>query len=315
MTNICKSDLSYVEIYGGGVRIPKFQQKLAEAVGKDIDKHLNTDESSVLGAAFYAATMSSSFRARPIKVKELSPFGAQVIFQTNDKSGNFLFKETQLCHLEKKDTLLFSAGSRYNAKKTINFSFDQNFTLALEYVSSQQLPKGTTKSIASYQVNGVPTTEMFNFTGKPRLSANFRLDPKGMFEIEKIEAEITLISTVQVPKVIVANKTTETSSDSATADSANNNEESTTPLNEDSDEKFPKSEESSSFNEEVKQEETPEKVEKEAPPKVDDVESTTENVTVYETKQVKRNHRVKLTLSMIEGPGLSETQTQQNLFM
>ena len=55
-----------VEIVGGGVRIPKVQELLADFFKLDsvsaLGVHLNGDEAMALGAAFRAANMSKAFR-------------------------------------------------------------------------------------------------------------------------------------------------------------------------------------------------------------------------------------------------------------
>lgn len=61
------SDISIVELIGGGIRIPKIQSTLNEYFGAiEVGTHLNSDESMALGAAFHAANQSHSFKVRPV---------------------------------------------------------------------------------------------------------------------------------------------------------------------------------------------------------------------------------------------------------
>jgi hypothetical protein len=91
-----------------------------------------------------------------------------------------------------KHTEIFHGGSRLQSKKTLSFDSAENFTVTLEYLESAQLPAGTLKHIATYEVSGVPTAEQYNFTGKPKVHSSCRLNSNGMVVLEKAEAEISL---------------------------------------------------------------------------------------------------------------------------
>lgn len=51
--------------------------------------------------------------------------------------------------------------------------------------------------LGSYYVSGLPTTENYNFTGKPKVHVNFRLNHNGIVVLEDAEAEITVVSLVE----------------------------------------------------------------------------------------------------------------------
>lgn len=115
---------------------------------------------------------------------------------------------------------LFKAYSRLNSKKTLSFTTEENFTVAIDHDDASALPPGVRYMVAKcccfffffffidmrmvgclidcrvrlgvYEVTGVPTSgEQYNFTGKPKVHASFRLNSNGMFVLEKAEAEIT----------------------------------------------------------------------------------------------------------------------------
>jgi hypothetical protein len=46
--------------------------------------------------------------------------------------------------------------------------------------------------IAEYLVSGFSKLQAYNFTGKPKVNAHFRLNSNGMFVLEDAEAEITI---------------------------------------------------------------------------------------------------------------------------
>ncbi|KAL0319999.1 UNVERIFIED_CONTAM: Heat shock protein 17 [Sesamum radiatum] len=56
-------DLYAVELIGGATRVPKLQAKLQEFLGrKELDKHLDADEATVLGASLHAANLSDGIK-------------------------------------------------------------------------------------------------------------------------------------------------------------------------------------------------------------------------------------------------------------
>jgi molecular chaperone DnaK (HSP70) len=57
--------------------VPSVQRVLLE-----LDKHVNGDEGIVLGAAFYAATLSTSFRVKEFRVKDTSQFAVGVTLKS-----------------------------------------------------------------------------------------------------------------------------------------------------------------------------------------------------------------------------------------
>jgi len=61
------SDIDQVEILGGGIRVPKVQAILKEAMGdKELNVHLNGDEAMSFGSAFIAANSTSIFKVRKV---------------------------------------------------------------------------------------------------------------------------------------------------------------------------------------------------------------------------------------------------------
>jgi molecular chaperone DnaK (HSP70) len=57
----------------------------------ELDKHLNTDEAAVLGAAFYGASQSSSFSAKEFRIKDYYNFNTYVTFNFLDNGNVTLY--------------------------------------------------------------------------------------------------------------------------------------------------------------------------------------------------------------------------------
>eukprot|EP01116_Phalansterium_solitarium_P019907 TRINITY_DN5727_c0_g1_i1.p1 TRINITY_DN5727_c0_g1~~TRINITY_DN5727_c0_g1_i1.p1 ORF type:complete len:1020 (-),score=364.52 TRINITY_DN5727_c0_g1_i1:14-3073(-) len=205
-SNFSIEDVQYVELVGGGGRIPRVQQKLAELLGRDVDKHLNGDEAGVMGAAFYSATLSSTRKVKEFKVKDLHPFAINATVDTGEDDSE-------------KSVEIFSTRTRLGAKKSLTLSTSENFTLALSYSDENpQLPPGTVRQIGLFNVTGVPSQERYNYTGKPKIQLTFRLNQYGMPVVEKAEAEITVLANVTVRDTPpAANKTIPPAAKSAEA--------------------------------------------------------------------------------------------------
>merc|ERR1719389_880931 len=68
-------DITDIEMIGGGMRVPKVQAGLSEALGnKELGMHINSDESMALGAAFFGANISTAFRVRQVGLVDINPF-------------------------------------------------------------------------------------------------------------------------------------------------------------------------------------------------------------------------------------------------
>merc|ERR1712038_319986 len=74
--NMTLDDIQGVELIGGGMRVPKIQEKIQTALGGKLDlgMHTNSDESMALGAAFHGANVSTAFKVRHVGMTDINPF-------------------------------------------------------------------------------------------------------------------------------------------------------------------------------------------------------------------------------------------------
>jgi len=100
-------------------------------------------------------------------------------------------------HLQGKEIVLnlFKAATRLGARKNLSFHTAKadNFTVELSFENPEQLPPSTPSQISFYTITGVEKTRAHNYTGKPKISLGFRLTTSGLIELEKAEAEITVV--------------------------------------------------------------------------------------------------------------------------
>jgi len=197
---IKQEQIDLIELVGGGSRVPAIQQALKEYMKRDVlDKHLNGDEAMANGAVFYAASLTTYFRVKDIRLKDISPVGYNVeIIHSNPVESETATQEVE--NDEKKSssssiTQLFKPHSRLNIKKTMSFNTDSPFKLN---VTSPE----PFNNIALFSISGIPVAnDKLNFTGKPKVHCSFRLNSNGMIVLEKAEAEITVttIKTKTIP--------------------------------------------------------------------------------------------------------------------
>lgn len=215
------------ELFGGGIRVPKLQDKLREFVKREqLDKHLNGDEAAVFGAALHAASVSAQHRTREFRMKDaqLSHFPVLVTKEGDDAAaaaaepaaeeaaapGAAAEEEIEGddasgvgANAVIRDLLLFKPTSRYGAKRTLEFVGYSNFSVQLTYGSEGvSYVSGTNSQIASYEVSGIPQADAYNMTARPRIQVKFSLSPSGVVSLTKAFANIsyTVQREVEVPK-------------------------------------------------------------------------------------------------------------------
>lgn len=71
--------LVQVVLVGAGTRVPKVQDKLVDAVKKELSKNLNTDEAACMGAVYKAADLSTGYKVKKFITKDAVLFPIQVI--------------------------------------------------------------------------------------------------------------------------------------------------------------------------------------------------------------------------------------------
>lgn len=202
--NMTIDDVDGIELIGGGMRIPRIQADLKEALGgKDLGMHINADESMALGASFHGANLSTAFRVRHVGLMDVNPFPISItLAEMEESSKGGLFGGKKKKKKEDKDdedepwgkhaTILKSFG-KLGVKKTIAFTHDKDIHCALDYEESDLLPEGTPLPIIRYDISGVEdfAKEMEEKKlGKPKVSLQFQLSESGLTNLIKAEASV-----------------------------------------------------------------------------------------------------------------------------
>eukprot|EP01096_Ripella_sp_DP13-Kostka_P006428 TRINITY_DN2302_c0_g1_i2.p2 TRINITY_DN2302_c0_g1~~TRINITY_DN2302_c0_g1_i2.p2 ORF type:complete len:499 (-),score=347.87 TRINITY_DN2302_c0_g1_i2:133-1629(-) len=125
----------------------------------------------------------------------------EAVEETEDATENEQAKE--------KRGILFKAGSRLETKRTLTFRQASNFSVDLYYTYnassplSHPLPVGVEELFSRFEITGLPTASSHNFTGVPKVILTLQLNPSGIVEVAKAEAEI-LATTLVKTKILKA---------------------------------------------------------------------------------------------------------------
>lgn len=245
------TDLSLVEIIGGGVRMPKVKSMLKQYFDQDLGVHLNGDEAMALGAAFRAANLSTAFRVRSIGMNDIQPYG--IGLRLSDTSDWV------------KKAALFKRSSRLGAKKVVSFVHEQDFDLVLRYDDEALglLATGARRVLGHYQISGL--TEFAaqmkeRELGVPKVTLTFVLNESGTVSIAKVEA---LVEEVPPPAPVEEEEDAMDEKSEANSEAKENSEENATSEEKSTSEEDPKSEEAETSKEE--QDKPPKKAKKKKP--------------------------------------------------
>ncbi|KAH3681613.1 hypothetical protein WICPIJ_007429 [Wickerhamomyces pijperi] len=187
---LTKEDIDFVEVIGGGSRVPSLKDTITEAFGKPLSFHLNQDESIARGAAFICAMHSPTLRVRQFKFTDVTPYSVSYSWdkQTEDD-------ETEL--------EVFPAGSSYPSTKLVSLERTGDFKISSKYTNPAELPAGTNAAIASYEVKGVsPAEGQSTVTVKAKLRANESgfFTVESAYTVEEVEEEQEVPYEGEAPK-------------------------------------------------------------------------------------------------------------------
>ena len=186
------------------MRIPEIIKRIGNALNRDVGRHLNGDEAAVFGAAFYAATQSTSFRVKSdIRLKDATAYGVDVEVEGVELGSGG----------GEEKALLFKALNRFGAMKKLSFGVGGmkegeegeekkgDFLLRLVYNSTNDLSEFAPKEITEFIFTGVPGGEgEEEIVEGPKVTLAFRLGNAGMIDVEKAEVEYSVMVDEKVVK-------------------------------------------------------------------------------------------------------------------
>jgi len=174
-TGLTPSELSTVEVVGGGSRIPCVKKALREAVGMDLSYHCDADESCCKGLVLQAAMLSSSFRTRDYQVEDISPHEIEIAWGPLGSNT------------EEDKTIVFTANNPIPSTKLISFSErTQPFQLIARYTKPVH---GAAPEISRHVISGFPKQIVGE---KTKVKVWMKMSLHGTVEVEKAQLVETL---------------------------------------------------------------------------------------------------------------------------
>lgn len=126
-TSLKVEDLDAVVPFGGASRTPKVQELLCAELGiPTLNKSINSDEAAVMGNAFFAASLSSTFRVRKMEIEDVYGRGISAEVERDEKSGG-MFSSGKAKGDPQKVVVFKPATAKLPSKKTLSFKRTEDF--------------------------------------------------------------------------------------------------------------------------------------------------------------------------------------------
>lgn len=212
-------DIYAVELIGGATRVPKLQAKLQEFLGKnDLDRHLDADEATVLGASLHAANLSDGIKLnRKLGMVDGSSYGFMV-----ELDGPDLLKD------ESSRQILVQRMKKLPSKMFRSIIHNKDFEVSLAYESEDLLPPGvSSQTFAQYTVSGLANaSEKYssrNLSAPIKANMHFSLSRSGIISLDRADAVIEISEWVDIPKINTTVENTTMASGNITVESGPQN--------------------------------------------------------------------------------------------
>ncbi|XP_069597358.1 hypoxia up-regulated protein 1 isoform X1 [Ranitomeya imitator] len=182
-------EIDQVIIVGGSTRIPKVQELLLKAVGKEeLGKNINADEAAAMGAVYQAAALSKAFKVKPFVVRDAAVFPIQVEFTRE-------MEEENVKSLKHNKRILFQRLAPYPQRKVITFNrytddFDFNINYGdLSFLDAEDLKIFGSLNLTTVKLSGVGESfqKKADYESKG-IKAHFNMDESGILSLDRVEA-------------------------------------------------------------------------------------------------------------------------------
>uniref|UniRef100_A0A8C2YBW5 Hypoxia up-regulated protein 1 n=1 Tax=Coturnix japonica TaxID=93934 RepID=A0A8C2YBW5_COTJA len=182
--------IDQVILVGGATRVPKVQEVLLKAVGKEeLGKNINADEAAAMGAVYQAAALSKAFKVKPFMVRDAAMFPIQVEFtrevEEDDKSKS----------LKHNKRILFQRMAPYPQRKVITFNrYTDDFEFYVSYgdlsfLNQDDLRIFGSLNLTTVRLKGVGESfkKHSDYESKG-IKAHFNMDESGVLSLDRVES-------------------------------------------------------------------------------------------------------------------------------
>ncbi|NXT54626.1 HYOU1 protein, partial [Pluvianellus socialis] len=182
--------IDQVILVGGATRVPKVQEVLLKAVGKEeLGKNINADEAAAMGAVYQAAALSKAFKVKPFVVRDAAVFPIQVEFtrevEEDDKSKS----------LKHNKRILFQRMAPYPQRKVITFNrYTDDFEFYVNYGDLSFLNEDDMRIFGSLNLTTVRLKGVGDSFKKHSdyeskgIKAHFNMDESGVLSLDRVES-------------------------------------------------------------------------------------------------------------------------------
>ncbi|XP_013398865.1 hypoxia up-regulated protein 1 isoform X3 [Lingula anatina] len=187
VSQMTMGEIKEVILMGGGTRMPKVQELISKATGRqELGKSINTDEAAALGAVYQAAFLSKGYRVKKFLVKDANLYPIQVEFERQ--------KEGEAVKTIKRT--LFGRMNPYPQKKVMTFNKhteDFNFRVNygdLSYLDEVDVKNFDSLNLTKVTLKGVKAAhEKHSKDAESKgVKAHFRMDESGILTLDRVES-------------------------------------------------------------------------------------------------------------------------------
>lgn len=192
-----KSQLTSVEIVGGGTRVSSVKRRLSEILGLDKDAQnfglsttLNADESVARGCALQCAISSPMFKVKEFHIADRVHLPVRVSWEGAGSSAPMDTADDdedvnmeQASSEDSNSIIIFGRQDDYPKTKRITFRRDKAFAIDAMYDESAKpyLPADYGLTIGKFTVSGIP--ELEKGAELPKIRVNVQQDVNGLFSV------------------------------------------------------------------------------------------------------------------------------------
>ncbi|XP_056096158.1 hypoxia up-regulated protein 1 [Rhinichthys klamathensis goyatoka] len=183
-------EIEQVILVGGATRVPKVQDVLLKAVGKEeLSKNINADEAAAMGAVYQAAALSKAFKVKPFLVRDAAVFPIQVEFnrETDEEDGLKTMKHNK--------RILFQRMAPYPQRKVITFNrYTDDFVFYINYgdlsfLSEQDMKIFGSQNLTTVKLSGVGSSFKKHSDAESKgIKAHFNMDESGVLILDRVES-------------------------------------------------------------------------------------------------------------------------------
>ncbi|XP_037605415.1 hypoxia up-regulated protein 1 isoform X2 [Sebastes umbrosus] len=182
-------EIEQVILVGGATRVPKVQEVLLKAVGKEeLGKNINADEAAAMGAVYQAAALSKAFKVKPFLVRDAAVFPIQVEFTRETE-------EEGIKTLKHNKRILFQRMAPYPQRKVITFNrYNSDFAFYINYgdlsfLSQDDLSVFGSQNLTTVKLSGVGESfEKHADAESKGIKAHFNMDESGVLLLDRVES-------------------------------------------------------------------------------------------------------------------------------